>query len=208
MLEIKSCPIIPVLRKIPYAESASIIDALYAGGIKAVEITMDTEQAEQIILETVERYADKLLVGAGTVLSVEEGERAIEAGAQFLVSPALDMEVLAFAICQQIEFIPGVFTPSEMLQAHKAGASMVKLFPAASLGPSFIKDVKGPLGYIDIMTTGGITRETVRSYVDAGAVIIGAGSALVKKEFIEKKDWVSLTQEAESWLEIVSREKL
>ncbi len=169
---------------------------------------MDTEQAERMIQETVERYSGKLLVGAGTVLSIEDGLRAIEAGAQFLVSPALEIEVLEYAVSKQVAFIPGVFTPSEMLQAHKAGASMVKLFPASSLGSDFIKDVRGPLGHIDIMTTGGITKETARSYVEAGAAVIGAGSALVKKEFIQQKNWSDLKQEAESWLKKVSGGKL
>lgn len=207
-MDIRNCPIIPVLRKIPYEESASIIDALYKGGINAVEITMDTTKAESIIRETVERYNDKILVGAGTVLSVEECKRAIEAGAQFLVSPALDLEVLKYATSQQVLFIPGVFTPSEIITANKAGATMVKLFPASSLGPTFIKDVKGPINHIEIMTTGGITKESARSYIEAGAAIIGAGSALVKKEFIQNKNWAGLTEEVESWIKIVTEQQL
>lgn len=204
-MDIKSCTIIPVLRKIPYQESSSIVDALYKGGIKAIEITMETQHAEEIIRETLARYEGKMLVGAGTVLTVEDAKRAIKAGAQFLVSPALDIEVLKFAVSQQVLFIPGVLTPSEMLEASKVGANMIKLFPASSVGPSFIKDVKGPLGHIDIMTTGGITKETARSYLDAGATAIGAGSALLKQEYIQRKDWDGLAVEAQSWLEIVSK---
>ena len=198
--QLKDCPIIPVLRKIPYEKSASIIQALYDGGIRAVEITMDTENAEDMIREAVETFSGRMLVGAGTVLTIEDCERAMDAGAQFLVAPNFNSDVLAYAVEKNIPFIPGVFTPSEMVQADQVGAAMVKLFPASTLGPGFIKDVKGPLGHIDILTTGGITRETVRSYLDAGAVSVGAGSALVRKEFLEREDWAGLSAEVRAWL--------
>lgn len=198
--QLKDCPIIPVLRKIPYEKSASIIQALYDGGIRAVEITMDTENAEDMIREAVETFSGRMLVGAGTVLTIEDCERAMDAGAQFLVAPNFNSDVLAYAVEKNIPFIPGVFTPSEMVQADQVGAAMVKLFPASTLGPGFIKDVKGPLGHIDILTTGGITRETVRSYLDAGAVSVGAGSALLRKEFLEREDWAGLSAEVRAWL--------
>ena len=207
-MKLKDCLIIPVLRKIPYADSVNIIDALYHGGIRAVEITMDTANAAEIISETIERYGETILVGAGTVLTIEDCQKAIDAGAQFLVSPALDVEVIQHARKQQVEFIPGVFTPSEMISAYKEGVSMVKLFPASSLGPSFIKDVKGPLSHIDIMTTGGITKDTACDYITAGACAIGAGSALLNKELIQQKNWNGLQQEAASWLNSVARKDL
>ncbi|PSL40186.1 2-keto-3-deoxy-phosphogluconate aldolase [Planomicrobium soli] len=198
--QLKSLPIIPVLRKIPYEKSEEIVQALFDGGIRAVEITMESVGAESMIRETFEKYGEKMLVGAGTVLSIDDCKRAIEAGAQFIVSPAFDEEVVAYAVNSGVPVIPGVFTPSEMLRADKAGALMVKLFPASVLGPSFIKDVKGPLGHIDIITTGGITKETAKGYLDAGAVAIGAGGALLKKELIEANDWDGIKKEAELWL--------
>lgn len=198
--QLKDCPIIPVLRKIPYEKSAGIIQALYDGGIRAVEITMDSENAEAMIREALDRFSGKLLVGAGTVLTIADCDRAMDAGAQFLVAPNFNSVVLAYAVEKNVPFIPGVFTPSEMVQADQAGAAMVKLFPASTLGPRFIKDVKGPLGHIDILTTGGITKETVRSYLDAGAVSVGAGSALVRKEYVEREDWAGLSAEVRGWL--------
>lgn len=198
--QLKDCPIIPVLRKISYEKSAGVIQALYDGGIRAVEITMDSDNAEAMIRETVDRFLGKLLVGAGTVLTIEDCDRAINAGAQFLVAPIFDSGVLAYAVDKNVPFIPGVFTPTEMVQADQAGAAMVKLFPASTLGPGFIKDVKGPLGHIDILTTGGITKETMRSYLDAGAVSVGAGSALIRKEFLEGEDWAGLKNEAREWV--------
>ncbi|WP_342507693.1 bifunctional 4-hydroxy-2-oxoglutarate aldolase/2-dehydro-3-deoxy-phosphogluconate aldolase [Sporosarcina sp. FSL K6-2383] len=202
---LKQHPIIPVLRKIPYEKSQSIIQALYDGGIRAVEVTMESEGAVSIIEETLELFPKDLLVGAGTVLSKEDCQRAIDAGAQFIVSPVLDEAVMQYAIERNVPFIPGAFTPSEMVKAHNGGAAMIKLFPASVLGPSFIKDVKGPLSHIDIMTTGGITMETAKTYLDAGAKVVGAGSALIRKDLVDSNDWASLTAEAISWVTLGGR---
>lgn len=199
--QLKSISVIPVLRKIPYEKSREIVQALFDGGILAVEITMESDRAELIIQETVAEFGGKMLVGAGTVLSIDDCKRAIGAGAQFIVSPAFDEPVVAYAVSSNVPVIPGVFTPSEMLKAHNAGAAMVKVFPASVLGPGFIKDVKGPLGHIEILMTGGITKETAKDYLDAGAVGVGAGSALIKKEFIALNDWTGLANEAKAWIQ-------
>ena len=195
--------VIPVLRNIPYEKSKEIVQALLNGGIHAVEVTMESDRAEAIIRESADRFGDQMLIGAGTVLSVEDCQRAIEAGAQFVVSPALDEEVVSYAVKRGVPVIPGVFTPSEMLRAVQIGAAMVKLFPASVLGPGFIKDVKGPLTHIGIMATGGITMESAKSYLDAGAVAVGAGGALLRKDLISQNDWNGLSDEARKWMENV-----
>lgn len=200
--KLKSATIIPVLRKVPYEKSKDIVKALYDGGIRVIEITMESDRAELIIREAIEIFGDKMLIGAGTVLTIEDCDRAIEAGAQFIVSPALDEAVIARSAEHDIPVVPGVFTPSEMLRAHQAGAAMVKLFPSSVLGPAFIKDVKGPLSHIEIMTTGGITIDTAKSYLDAGAIAVGAGSALLRKDLIAESDWTGLAKEVEKWLEM------
>lgn len=197
---LKTSLMIPVLRKIPYNKSHAIIEALVQGGVTVAEITMETENAEEIIRESRRDFASDLLIGAGTVLSVEDCKKAIEAGAQFVVSPIINEEILLYATERNIPVIPGVFTPSEMFDAMNKGASMVKLFPASVLGPDFIKDVKGPLGQIPIMTTGGITLETAKTYLSAGAVAVGVGSALLKKEIIQSSDWNKLKQETKNWM--------
>lgn len=201
--KLKAATIIPVLRKVPYEKSREIVQALYDGGIRVIEITMESDRAELIIREVIEIFGDKMLVGAGTVLTKEDCDRAIEAGAQFIVSPAFDEEVVSCAVERNVPVVPGVFTPSEMLRAHQAGAAMVKLFPSSVLGPAFIKDVKGPLSHIEIMTTGGITIDTAKSYLDAGAIAVGAGSALLRKDLIAESDWKGLSNEVEKWLETV-----
>ncbi|WP_456276608.1 bifunctional 4-hydroxy-2-oxoglutarate aldolase/2-dehydro-3-deoxy-phosphogluconate aldolase [Bacillus sp. AK128] len=198
--KLKEVRIIPVLRKIPYEKSEQIVQSLMHGGIGAVEITMETERAEDIIRESVDTFGHQILIGAGTVLNVDDCKRAIRAGAQFVVSPILDSEVIKYAHECGIPAIPGVFTPSEMQHAINLGASMVKLFPASTLGPKFIKDVRGPLSHICIMTTGGITFDNARDYLDAGAAAVGAGGALVREDLISSENWEGLKEEAARWM--------
>lgn len=201
--QLAAAPIVPILRKVPYEKSASIVKALIDGGVTSIEVTMESEKAAEIIAETIDAYGAQVLVGAGTVLNVEDCQRAIEAGAQFIVTPALDEDVVAYAAEQGVPIIPGVFTPAEMLRAVKLGAEAIKLFPASVLGPAFIKDVKGPLSHISIMATGGITADTATDYLKAGAVAVGTGSALLKKDLIAANDWDGLKKETEKWLQAV-----
>lgn len=198
--QLTAAPLVPILRKVPYEKSAAIVKALIDGGVTSIEITMETERAEEIISETVEVYGAQVLVGAGTVLNVEDCRRAIKAGAQFIVTPALDEEVVKYAVEQGVPIIPGVFTPAEMMRAMNLGAEAIKLFPASVLGPAFIKDVKGPLSHIPIMTTGGITIDTAADYLRAGAAAVGTGSALLRKELIASDNWEGLKNETEKWL--------
>ena len=201
--QLTQVPIIPVLRKIPYEKSDYIINALIEGGIRSIEITMDTERATDIIQAARTKYGTDISIGAGTVLTVENAKEAIAAGADFLVAPNFDVAVTKYAQEQNIFYVPGVFTPSEMVSAYQDGASMVKLFPASVVQPQFIKDVKGPLSHIPIMCTGGIDLSTAKSYFEAGADAVGAGSSLVKKKFIQENDWVGLVRETQRWIESV-----
>src|SRR5690606_29679977 len=202
--KLKSAKLIPVLRKIPYENSQSLIEALVLGGIKAVEITLDTEKAAEIIKETRQNFGDRVIVGAGTVLTLEDCMTALDAGAKFIVSPSLYLDVVKHSLKNGIAVVPGVFTPTEMQTAYSAGAEMIKLFPASALSPGFIKDVKGPLSHIAIMTTGGITLANAKSYLDAGASVVGAGSDLINKELVKNEDWESLQKETERWIEHLS----
>lgn len=191
--------LIPVLRKVPYQLCHELVKALKDGGVKAVEITMESENAAEMIREVRQQNDGDIVVGAGTVLTMEDCEKAIEAGAEFIVSPSLNVEIIHKCIENNIPVIPGVFTPTEMQTAYSAGAKFIKLFPASSLGTKFIKDVKGPLAHIQIMTTGGINLESARSYIEAGAQIVGAGSDLIKKEWLQSKNWEAITNEAIAW---------
>lgn len=195
--------LVPVLRKIPYSHCIELVNALIAGGIKAVEITMDSNEALEMIREVKKNNSERIVVGAGTVLNREQCMNAIHAGADFIVSPILNLDVVKICLENNVPVIPGVFTPTEMETAFNSGAKMIKLFPAASLGTDFIKNVKGPLPHIELMVTGGINLETARSYIEAGAQIIGAGSSFIKKEWLQTKNWGAIKNETIRWLGVL-----
>lgn len=199
--QIKASPLIPVLRKLPEDTFLAVAEALINGGVTYLEITMDADDAPKLIRMAKAHFGHRASVGAGTVMTVEQARAAIEAGAEYLISPALVEEVVMFAVEQGVPMIPGVYTPSEMVRAHALGAVGVKLFPAASLGSGFVKDVRGPLGHIPIIVTGGITIDTARSYLEAGAIGIGAGSALLDKVLIADSDWDGLTAWTKTWVD-------
>lgn len=200
---LKETPLVPVLRKLAFEDHTAIIGSLVEAGIRTIEITMDTDRALEIIRTSVMEYPD-VCIGAGTVLSKEDCKNAIDAGAAFIVSPVLNKEVVAYAIERNVPVIPGVYSPTEMMKAHELGATAVKLFPASSVGPGFVKDVQGPLSHIPIMVTGGIDFGNAHSYIEAGALAVGAGSSLLKKEILVNKDWALLVEEARKWIGEVS----
>jgi 2-dehydro-3-deoxyphosphogluconate aldolase/(4S)-4-hydroxy-2-oxoglutarate aldolase len=206
--ELKKVPLIPVLRKIPFEKLDLLLEALVLGGVKAIEITMDSPQAGAMISRAVSKYKKELIVGAGTVMNVADCQKAIRSGAEFIVSPVLNEKVLAFAHENNVPAIPGVFTPTEIYCAIEQGVTIVKLFPASVLGPSFIKDIKGPMNELSILCTGGITKETAKEYIDAGAISIGVGGALLKKEWISNNNWKKITSETEEWMSILTNKEL
>jgi 2-dehydro-3-deoxyphosphogluconate aldolase/(4S)-4-hydroxy-2-oxoglutarate aldolase len=154
-------------------------EALVAGGVVAFEITLDSPDAIHAIRELSERYNDgPLLVGAGTVLDLVSASAAVRHGARFLVSPHTDVELVHWAADQGIPVFPGAFTPSEILTAWRAGATAVKLFPASAAGPTYLREVRGPLAGVPLIPTGGITAENAAGFIAAGAVALGVGSWL------------------------------
>ncbi|HWJ02788.1 MAG TPA: bifunctional 4-hydroxy-2-oxoglutarate aldolase/2-dehydro-3-deoxy-phosphogluconate aldolase [Verrucomicrobiae bacterium] len=170
--------------------------ALLAGGIGAIEVTADSPGAWQVI-ETLKTKAPGLLVGAGTVLDTETARQAIESGADFLFSPVVRPEVIQFAKRYGRMAIPGVLTPTEALLALESGADIVKLFPAGSLGVNYLKEMRGPFPYMPFLPTGGITPENAAEFIQAGAVAVGMGSALVKKEWVQSRDFAAITRLAQ-----------
>ena len=152
---------------------------LVAGGIRAFEITLNSPAALTAIASLSGRFdADELLIGAGTVLTMEAANAAIDAGARFIVMPHLDPEIVATLALRGIAVFPGAFTPTEILRAWRAGATAVKLFPASAVGPTFVRELRGPLPEIPLIPTGGVTIETAPAFIAAGAAAIGIGSWL------------------------------
>jgi 2-dehydro-3-deoxyphosphogluconate aldolase / (4S)-4-hydroxy-2-oxoglutarate aldolase len=173
--------VIAIARRVDPATIRTTCDALLEGGIRAFELTLN--EPEGMALESLSaavRHLEgsPLVVGAGTVLSIDAARRAIDAGGAFLVAPHVDTEVVAWALERGIPMFPGAATPTEALTAWRAGAAGVKVFPASSLGTSFVREMRGPFPDLPMIPTGGISAENAAAYVDAGAVAVGIGSWL------------------------------
>jgi len=173
---------IAVGRHIPAADAPRIGEALVAGGVRAMELTLNVpEDAALRAIETLARAADDLgaLVGAGTVLSIGAAKQAVDAGARFIVAPHTDTELIAWCSLSGVPCFPGALSPTEILAAWSAGASAVKLFPAAAVGPGYLKQIAGPFPSIPIVPTGGVSAGTAGDWIAAGAVAVGMGGWLI-----------------------------
>jgi 2-dehydro-3-deoxyphosphogluconate aldolase/(4S)-4-hydroxy-2-oxoglutarate aldolase len=177
--QIKTHRVVAILRGCDPAHVLPIVEALYAGGIRLLEITLNSRDALNAIKETSKQWGDKLVVGAGTVLTPDEARSAVDAGARFILSPTLDIATIERTNALGALSIPGAFTATEILTAWRNGAGMVKVFPA-SVGPAYLRDLRGPLPQIPLMPTGGVNLENIRQFAKAGAAAFGIGSALVR----------------------------
>src|SRR5471030_2510556 len=169
--------IVAIIRGANPADVLKIAEALYAGGIRILEITMNSQAPLEAIMEVADKLGDKMVIGAGTVLDTESAKAAIEAGAQFILSPIVDIDVIKTAKSYGAVVIPGAHTPTEIVYAFKNGGDIIKVFPAMS--PGYIKDILGPLPHIPLLPTGGVSLENIKQYKQAGAVGFGIGSSLV-----------------------------
>lgn len=195
--------IVVILRDVPDEHLLAVADALYTGGIRLLEITMNTEGAAQQIESLSREFDGKLLVGAGTVLDKEIAETALRAGAKYFITPNLDVEVLDFGRENQVDVLPGVMTPSEIVMAHRAGARMVKLFPTKSLGLDYFKELQGPLRHIPMVAVGGVTLQNVKEFLAAGAVGIGIGGSILNQEAMRKGNYHVIREKARAFVEAV-----
>jgi 2-dehydro-3-deoxyphosphogluconate aldolase / (4S)-4-hydroxy-2-oxoglutarate aldolase len=172
--------IVPVVRAASVTEANRAIEAVLAGGIPVVEITMTVPGAVSVIREVTKQYGDKILVGAGTVTDAEQAESSIRAGAEFLVSPGMSLPVLSVARASEKLAIPGALTPSELMNAHDHGAKVVKIFPCGSVGgPKYLKSLKAPFPNASLIPTGGVNLANVADFIAAGAFALGIGADLV-----------------------------
>jgi len=195
--------IIAVIRLNDVKKLEHIVEALSRSGVKAMEITMTTPDAIQIIRTISGKVASDFFVGVGTVLDPETARAAIHAGAQFVVSPILNIEIIKMAHRYDRAMIPGAFTPTEILHAWDNGADIVKVFPATVLGPKYFKDIHGPLPQIKLTPTGGVNLNNAAEFMRANASCLGVGTALLDKELIDKSDWKGLTNHAAAFVEQV-----
>lgn len=196
--------VVPVVRA-PSAEAAhAVVEAIGEGGIPVVEITMTVPGAVQVIEQVRKRFGDAALVGAGTVTDAETARACVEAGAEFVVSPVVDLETIAYCREAGVPVMPGALTPTEILAAWRAGASMVKVFPCDSAGGArHVKNVKAPFPHIPLLPTGGVSLETAADYFAAGAEAVGVGSDLVDLEAVREGRTAEIVAKARAYSAIV-----
>jgi 2-dehydro-3-deoxyphosphogluconate aldolase / (4S)-4-hydroxy-2-oxoglutarate aldolase len=195
--------VIPVIRAASADEAMRAIDAIKAGGVDIFEVTMTVPDAVSLIENLASRYADAL-IGAGTVLDANAARDCINAGAKFIISPALNLETIAYCREKEITVMPGALTPTEIVTAWTAGADFVKVFPAGALGgANYIKSLKAPLPQIEIIPTGGVSLKTAADFIKAGASALGVGADLVDLNAIREGNANLITERAKQYVEIV-----
>jgi 2-dehydro-3-deoxyphosphogluconate aldolase/(4S)-4-hydroxy-2-oxoglutarate aldolase len=170
--------IVAIIRGAVPADVSKIVEAIHAGGIKLVEITMNSPGTLELIEKISSQMNEKMLVGAGTVLDAETAKAAIQAGAKFIISPSTNPATIEMTKNHNIVSIPGAFTPTEILSAFSHGGDIIKVFPAR-MGPDYIRDIRGPLPHIPLMPTGGVNLDNIAEFQKAGAVAFGIGTSLV-----------------------------
>ncbi len=197
-------PIIGIIRNISANDVAAILPVYADAGLTTIEITMNTPGAVDMISHALQHYAGTLNIGAGTVCTEDELDRAIGAGAQFIVTPVVNEEIIKKCVSLTIPIFPGAFTPTEIYNAWALGATMVKVFPGSLLGPGYIKEVKAPLDQIKLIPTGGITLDNILSFKKAGASGYGMGSHLFNNAMIKQQDLAGLKAHFMEFVKIVN----
>jgi 2-dehydro-3-deoxyphosphogluconate aldolase / (4S)-4-hydroxy-2-oxoglutarate aldolase len=190
--------VVAVIRLKDSGKLRAVVDALAAGGVRALEVTMTVPRAIELIRELAPTMPAGFLLGAGTVTDADTARAVIDAGASFVVGPVFRPDVIAACHERDVPAIPGCFSPTEILAAHDAGADIIKVFPATALGPQYIRDVRAPLPQVKLMPTGGVTIENAGDWIRAGAVAVGVGSALVEAAAIEGGRFEAITANARS----------
>ena len=196
--------LVPVIRVTSAAEAIDVADAIKEGGCSVIEITMSVPGAIDVIKELTKKYGDSIIMGAGTILDPETGRAALLAGAQFIVAPTLNLELIRLAHRYSAVVIPGALTPTEILTAWEAGADMVKVFPAAQLGgPEYIKALRGPMPQILYVPTGGVSLQNAGAFIKAGATALGAGGELVDKKAMKEKKFNIISDNTRAFLKAI-----
>jgi len=202
--------LIPVLRARTAAQAHAVVQAMIAGGVTVVEVTMTVPGAIELLKELKQEYGSHLLLGSGTVTTASEAQSTINAGAEFVVSPSLHPEVIQVTRSNGKLSIPGALTPTEVITAHRAGAEYVKIFPCSAMGgASYLKSLLAPFPFLKLIPTGGVTLETARTFVHAGARALGVGSDLVNLAAIDAGQPEKITETARAYLKVIAdlREK-
>ena len=205
---ISTIGLVPVLRATSAKEAITIADAIIAGGVTVLEITMTVPGAIHVMQQLADHHGDRLLIGAGTVLDVETARSCLLAGAQFIVSPALDVRTIELCRRYSAPIMPGALTPTEIVSAWQSGADVVKVFPCSALGGAkYLKALQGPLPQVQLIPTGGVSLSTAAEFLDAGAFALGVGSDLVDAKAAAEGRTGVITENARKYMEIVQKQR-
>ncbi|KRF03796.1 2-dehydro-3-deoxyphosphogluconate aldolase [Paenibacillus sp. Soil766] len=194
--EIERTRIVAIVRGVQEDHILSVAEALRQGGVTVMEVTLNTPGALSMITNLQKQWGDHMFIGAGTVLDLEDAKQAVAAGAAFLVTPNLDEEVIRWSKQEGIPIFPGAMTPTEVVKAWKAGATAVKIFPSASLGLPYIKELMGPLDTIPMIAVGGVTEGNIKQFLNIGCYGLGIGGSLINLKEIEAGNFGWITDKA------------
>jgi 2-dehydro-3-deoxyphosphogluconate aldolase/(4S)-4-hydroxy-2-oxoglutarate aldolase len=200
---IRETGIIAIIRAQNTNQLIKAAKAIQDGGVHALEVTMTTPDALQVIEDAKKILRDNVLFGAGTVLDSETARQAISVGADFIVSPTLNIEVIALCRRYGVPVIPGCYTPTELLHAWEAGADMLKVFPASIGGPRFIKAILAPLPQLQLIPVGGVNVDSAEAFINAGAIALGIGNNLINQTLLDSNDMEEITKRASSYIKLV-----
>ena len=193
-------PVLGILRGITEESFAGVMSALISAGLRFVEVTLNTPNALSLIEKGSKSFSSSLCIGAGTVLSLEDAQKAVTAGAQFIVAPTLNEDVAEFCKRQNLAYFPGALTPTEIEKAWNAGATMVKVFPASQMGPGYFSVIKGPFEKIRLMAVGGIGPNNISDYFSAGADAVALGGSILSPSRMRNKEFPLIQKEIEVFL--------
>jgi 2-dehydro-3-deoxyphosphogluconate aldolase/(4S)-4-hydroxy-2-oxoglutarate aldolase len=193
---IEKTRIIAIIRGVEESHIDGLADALYDGGIRAMEITLNTPGALGMISRLQQSHGDRMYIGAGTVLDLDDVQNAIEAGAQYIVTPNMDEDVIRYAAAKGAAVFPGAMTPTEIVKAWKAGATAVKIFPGASLGIGYIKELQGPLNHIPMVAVGGVSEDNIQDFLKVGCFAFGIGGSLINLKEIHSGNYAWVADKA------------
>jgi 2-dehydro-3-deoxyphosphogluconate aldolase/(4S)-4-hydroxy-2-oxoglutarate aldolase len=197
----KKRPVLGILRGIGPDVIEPLTETVIGSGLEAIEITMNTKGASGLIDDMVRCARGRILVGAGTVLDVNSLKEALDAGASFIVSPVLVVDVVKYCVNNRIPVFPGALTPQEVYNAWNAGATMVKVFPSNFFGPEYFSELKGPFADIKLLACGGVTPQNIRQYFDCGASAVAFGANVFKKEWLANKDFAGIGAVVKQYVE-------
>jgi 2-dehydro-3-deoxyphosphogluconate aldolase/(4S)-4-hydroxy-2-oxoglutarate aldolase len=204
---VTDCGIVAVVRFGSPDPLVRVVEALAAGGVTVAEVTFTVPDALDVIRAAKRQLGSRVLLGAGTVLDAETARAALLAGAEFIVAPTLDLDVIRLCRRYDALVMPGAFTPTEVLAAYSAGADVVKVFPADVVGPAFFRALRGPLPQVKLMPTGGVDLATAGEFLRAGAVCLGVGSHLVDPKAVAAGDFARITDLARQYADVVKRHR-